>query len=110
VSPTVAPRSLGPSLREERGFDLVGAAGTRSATLRAGRRSGDRRTAVRAVLQKMFHILAKEAKKFGVSLLACTPKLAGKILAGESFGVRSFNAEKTILPLGPFASDTERGG
>ena len=41
VSPTVAPRSLDPSLREGCGFDLLGAAGARSATLRARRRRGN---------------------------------------------------------------------
>ena len=62
VSPTVAPRSLGPNLREGHGFDLVGAGGARSATLQAGRRSGDWRSTVRAVLQKMLHIFAEETK------------------------------------------------
>ena len=39
---------------EGRGFDLVGVAGARSATLRAGRRDGSRRSTVRINLQKLY--------------------------------------------------------
>jgi hypothetical protein len=61
--PNNSPSEPRSDPREGRGFDLMGAAGSRSTTLRDGRRDGGRRSTVRAVLQKMLHILAEETKK-----------------------------------------------
>ena len=50
--------------------------------------------------KKCFAFLLREHNFSELDLLACTPKLAGKILAGENFRVCSLHAEKTFLPLG----------
>jgi len=60
--------------------------------------------------KKCFAFLLREQKFSKLDLLACTPKLAGKILAGENFGVCSLHAEKTFLPLGLFATNAGHGG
>ena len=60
--------------------------------------------------KKCFAFLLREQKFLELDLLACTPKLAGKILVGENFGVCSLHDEKTFLPLGLFATNAgDRG-
>ena len=53
--PNSSPSEPRSESREGRGFDLAGA-------VRARRRSGGRRSAVRAVLQKMLYAFAEETK------------------------------------------------
>jgi len=59
--------------------------------------------------KKCFAFLLREQKFSELDLLACTPKLAGKILVGENFGVCSLHDEKTFLPLGLFATNAGDG-
>ena len=97
MSPTVAPRSLGPISGRGGASTLWVPWASRSATLRAGRRVGDQRSIVRVHLQKSCS-LAEEAKIFMFSLLARAQIIGFKLLAGNVALIRKF--EKTVLPLG----------
>ena len=57
----------------------------RSATLRAGRRIGDWRSAVRSVLQKMLRIFVEGTEIFKVGLVSLHSEVGG-----ENFGGRKF--------------------
>ena len=100
VSPTIAPRSLGPISRRGGALTLWAPWASQSAALRAGRRDGDQRSTVRVHLQKSCS-LAEEAKIFMFSLLARAQIIGFKLLAGNVALIRKF--EKIVLPLVPLS-------
>ena len=67
VSPTVAPRSLGPNLERGVASTLWTRSASRSATLRAGRRDSSWQSTVRVSLQKLY--CHRGRKKFKVKPL-----------------------------------------
>ena len=73
VSPTVAPRSLGPIFERGVASTLWAPSASRSATLRAGRRDGGPRSTVRAHLQKI--VLSSRKQNFSCSNRYFAPKL-----------------------------------
>ena len=69
VSPTIAPRSLGPNLERGAASTPWTRSASRSATLRAGRRDSSWRSAVRVNLQKLY--CRRGRKIFRVKPLVC---------------------------------------
>jgi len=82
VSPTVAPRSLGPIFGRGAASTPWAPSAPRSATLRAGRRDGVRRSTVRVTLQKMLYF-HRRSKDFRIEPLVCAQIIELKILGGE---------------------------
>jgi len=80
--PNSSPSEPRPDLREGRGFDPVGAVSAQSATLRAGRRDGVRRSTVRVTLQKMLYF-RRGSKDFRIKPLVCAQIIELKFLAGN---------------------------
>ena len=87
VSPTVAPRGHGPIFRRGGASTLWVPSAPRSATLQAGRRIGDWRSAVHSILQKMLHIFVEGTEIFRVGLVSLHSEVGG-----ENFGGRKFRS------------------
>ena len=105
VSPTVAPRSLGPILERGAASTPWTPSASRSATLRAGRRDGSWRITVRVNLQNCS--VVEEGKIFKVKPLVRAKTVGFKIRREFLCWFEDF--ERTELPPGLLILDMQRG-